>query len=56
MTGLAVKRKLYRKLLFACIGLHKALKRTADITYNMVSVDGDTSTNDTLQRSLQQLL
>ena len=28
--------------------LHKALKRTADITYNMVSVDGDTSTNDTL--------
>ncbi len=28
--------------------LQKALKRTADITYNMVSVDGDTSTNDTL--------
>ncbi len=26
--------------------LQKALKRTADITYNMVCVDGDTSTND----------
>ncbi|MBE6879669.1 MAG: bifunctional ornithine acetyltransferase/N-acetylglutamate synthase [Ruminococcaceae bacterium] len=28
--------------------LHKALKRTTEITYNMVSVDGDTSTNDTV--------
>ncbi|MCH5324800.1 MAG: bifunctional glutamate N-acetyltransferase/amino-acid acetyltransferase ArgJ [Eubacterium sp.] len=27
--------------------LQKALKRVADITYNMVCVDGDTSTNDT---------
>ncbi len=27
--------------------LQKALKRTADVTYNMVSVDRDTSTNDT---------
>lgn len=26
--------------------LRKALKRTTEITYNMVSVDGDTSTND----------
>ncbi len=28
--------------------LQKALKRTTEITYNMVSVDGDTSTNDTV--------
>ncbi len=28
--------------------LKKALKRTTEITYNMVSVDGDTSTNDTV--------
>ncbi len=28
--------------------LKKALKRTTGITYNMVSVDGDTSTNDTV--------
>lgn len=26
--------------------LHKALKRVNEVTYNMVSVDGDTSTND----------
>lgn len=28
--------------------LKEALKEAADVTYNMVSVDGDTSTNDTL--------
>ena len=26
--------------------LHKALKEVVDVTYNMISVDGDTSTND----------
>lgn len=28
--------------------LQKSLRKVADLTYNMVSVDGDTSTNDTL--------
>ena len=35
VTGLAVKRKLYRKLLFACIGRHYRLarKRAAVLAY-----------------------
>ena len=28
--------------------LQKAIKAAADTTFNMISVDGDTSTNDTL--------